>query len=135
MKSTIERDESEERAYESVETPIERESVFTRLAQLDSDWDIERRQFLLSDRRGYARVPHHAMSVVWVTLGIALAGLWVPLLISALSGRDWHLLHIIVPAISAVFIGNGLYTFFLAIRYQRALERYELARANLLRKR
>jgi hypothetical protein len=73
--------------------------------------------------------------VVWVTLGIALAGLWVPLLLAALSGRDWHVLHIVVPAISAVFIGNGLYTFCLAVRYQRALERYEIARANLLRKR
>ncbi len=134
MKSTIERNEPEKRDYESVETPIERESVFTRLAQLDSDWDIARRQFLLRDRRGFARVPHHSMSVVWVTLGIALAGLWVPLLLSALSGRDWHLLHIVVPAISAVFIGNGLYTFNLAVRYERALERYELARANLLRK-
>jgi hypothetical protein len=118
--------------YESVESPHERESVFTRLARLDADWDTERRAYMLRNRRGYWRVPHHAMSVVWTALGIALAGLWVPLLISAISGRDWHLVHVAVPAVSAIFVINGLYTFRLAVRYERALEHYQRARADLL---
>jgi hypothetical protein len=119
-------------AYESVETPHERETVFTRLARLDADWDVARRAYMLRDRRGYWRVPHHSMSVVWVALGLALAGVWVPFLIKAISGRDWHLLHIVVPAVSAIFVINGLYTFCLAVRYDRALEHYHRLRADLL---
>jgi hypothetical protein len=137
MQSTLEHNSAsdgkpEDLQYESVESPHERESVFTKLARLDADWDVARRAYMLRDRRGYWRVPHHAMSVVWVALGLALAGIWVPLLISGITGRDWQILHFIVPAVSAIFVINGLYTFCLAVRYEKSLEHYHRQRADLL---
>lgn len=103
-----------------------------RLARLDLEWEVERRQFLVNtDRTPAGEIPKHSTAVGFLAVGAAFALGMAILVVNSSVGLFLLLLFAPFTAITVFVIATGVRQYSRASGYQRALERYESRRNTI----
>lgn len=103
-----------------------------RLARLDLEWEVERRQFLINtDRTPAGEIPKHSTAVGFLAVGAVFALGIAILVVNSSVGLFLLLLFAPFTAITVFIIATGVRQYSRASGYQRALERYESRRNTI----
>lgn len=107
------------------------------VAQLDSDWETDREQYMLKGRYGSYSVPTESGSIVSVTIGLMLGVIWVvagyALTSSRASSHAPGALLSLAGVIFAVYsVIASINSYGKAGQYREAEQRYQEERAQLL---
>lgn len=109
------------------------------LARIDREWEMELRQYLITDRYGGRQVPTTGMGI-GVAIGIGTFGvLWTIMAVTitnfAPNMGPISIVKIVFPLFGVVFtisgIGFGLYCYSRAQKHQRAYAAYQRRRDRL----
>jgi hypothetical protein len=121
------------------------------LAQIDREWEIEREQYMITDRYGRRHVPTTAGSAIVGMVVVGFGVVWtVVAFIMAQSGSRFlenhpgagpaeSIIPWVFPCFGVLFIIGGIamsiYSHSKAKRYQQAFQAYQRRRAELLSRR
>jgi hypothetical protein len=106
------------------------------LARIDREWEIERQQYLLSDRYGHTHVPTAGQSI-GAAIAIGIFGIFwtimaVSLTASAPDVGPFFIAKLIFPLFGVVFtvggVALGVYAYSKAQKYQQAFQAYQARR-------
>lgn len=109
------------------------------LARIDREWEIEREQYLVSDRYGQQHVPTPGISTGVAILG-GLFGVFWTILATSIAGAfprqgAFGIAKVLLPLFGVFFtvaaISYGLYCRSKAKRYLKAFEKYKARRAGV----
>lgn len=101
------------------------------LARIDREWELEREQYLVSNRGGRREVPSTIGSVIG---GIFIAGfgtVWTVMASSMFGGQHLGLFPIIGEILIVGGVAMGVYSYQQARAYERAYRRYKERRAAI----
>ena len=105
-----------------------------RLARLDLEWGVERRQFLINTNRTPAgEIPKHPTALAFLAVGAVFTLGMAVLVINSSVGLFLLLLSSPFIAFTVFIVATGVHQYSLASRYQRALARYESDRDTIRR--
>jgi len=109
------------------------------LAQIDREWEIEREQYLITDRYGGKHVPTTGMGLGAAIVGGAFGVFWT-IMALAITGSapdigPFSVVKVIFPLFGVVFtvaaIGLGISSYARGQKYQEAFEAYKARRAQV----
>jgi hypothetical protein len=110
-----------------------------KLAEIDREWEIERRQHLLRGRHGIAHEPSAAMGITMAVLGTVFGVYWTATSLSgtavAPDAGPISAEKLTFPLFGVAFIvtviGYGVYVCSKARKYQEAFMAYQARRARV----
>lgn len=107
------------------------------LAQIDREWEIERRQYLVTTNYGRQQVPSRAMGIGMAVVGGVFGIFWTIMAVTITGSAPDHgpfqVTKVVFPLFGIVFIcaaiGYGIYCVNRAEAYNKAFARYQARRA------
>jgi hypothetical protein len=110
-----------------------------KLARIDREWEIDRRQYLITDKHGHQLVPTSLMGIGSAVLGGIFGVIWTSIAISITSGAPdfgpFAIAKVAFPLFGVVFtvfaIGWGLRCHSRAQQYDAAFRAYQARRNEL----
>lgn len=109
------------------------------LARIDREWEMERQQYLITDRYGARQVPTPGMGIGIAIVGGVFGLLWTVMAFAITGGAPdfgpFGVAHVVFPLLGVVFIGAavgfGVYCYSRAQKYQRAFAAYQARRRGV----
>ncbi len=109
------------------------------IAALDREWELDRENYMVSNKHGVRRVPTAGGSVAGGLVAAAFGTFWTVMAFGITSGAPdgggFSVIKVVFPLFGLIFIGIGVVSavasFDKASRYQNAERRYQARRSEL----
>lgn len=114
-------------------------SLQNELFQLDRAWELERENYMLTDRYGRRHIPDKASVATGSLLVVAFGSLWTVTAVTMTGFGQRGAFSLAFPLFGVIFvlvgIGSSINAFSKAKQYQQALADYQRRRQELLSRR
>jgi hypothetical protein len=109
------------------------------LERLDREWQLERQQYLITDRYGRSLIPTAGMGLATAILGGLFGTFWTIMAVSLTGAAPefgpFAVAKVIFPLFGVLFtaaaVGFGIYAYRRARQYQEAFEAYRARRERV----